>query len=78
LAPNLPIKKVTEEEIIKLATLGYGIDEDKSIPGISFPKNFVPGKISTNLKYKLFKNNLPKELLVYDVEQYSIKNNHSR
>lgn len=78
LAPNLPIKKVCEEEIIKLAVLGYGIDEDRSIPGINFPKNFVPGKISTNLKYKLFKSNLPKELLVYDVEQYNIKNNYSR
>lgn len=71
LAPNQPIKKVTKEEIIKLAVLGYGIDDGKSIPGIDFPKNFVPGKVSTNLKYKLLKNYLPKKLLSYDIEQFN-------
>lgn len=76
LAPNLPIKKVTQEEIIKLATLGYSLDEDKTIPGIDFPKNFIPGKVSTNLKYKLFKNYLPKELLIYDIEQFKTKTSY--
>lgn len=69
LSPNLPITKVTKEEIIKLSILGYGLDE-KNIPGIKYPRNFVPGVIDRRLlKYKIFRNFLPKQVLQYDTEQ---------
>lgn len=67
LAPNLPIRRVSESEIVNLALLGYGIDE-KIIPGINFPKKFTRGKISskTLLKYKIYDNNY-----IYNQEQAS-------
>lgn len=68
LAPNLPIKRVTKENIIELSLLGYGI-ENKVIPGIDFPKKFVLGKISNKKIYKLYRNNISKEMLKYDKEQ---------
>lgn len=56
LKPNLPIKKVSEKDLIKLAVYGYGLDE-KSIPGIYFPNQFYRGiKSSKNfLKMLLYK-----------------------
>ena len=41
LAPSLPIRKSSKEEIIMLSILGYGIEEDKKIPEIDFPKKFT-------------------------------------
>ena len=68
LSPNLPIRKSNEYEIIMLSVLGYGLDEDKKIPGIDFPKKFIPGKISTNIMYKLQKNKVG-NLIIYDQQQ---------
>lgn len=68
LAPNLPIKRVTKENIIELSLLGYGI-ENKVIPGIDFPKKFVLGKISNKKIYKLNRKKISKEILKYDEEQ---------
>ena len=69
LAPNLHIRRVEAKDLIKLALMGYGI-EDKSIPGIIYPKNFVRGKVSKkSLKYKLYKK-MVGDLIEYDEEQY--------
>lgn len=68
LAPNLPIKKIEEEELIYLAVLGYGTDDEK-IPGIDYPKKFTPGKISTNFSYKIKKSFVPKNMRIYDANQ---------
>ena len=71
LAPNLPIRKSNEYEITMLSALGYGIDE-RTIPGIDFPKNFVPGKISTS-KYTIKK--IPKKYLTEGLIDYNTKQN---
>jgi len=71
-APNQPVTRVEPNDLIRLSILGYSID-DKSIPGIDFPKKFIPGKVSSKpLKYKLFKDSIPKVILPYDEEQISI------
>lgn len=72
LAPNLPIQPVGEEEIVKLAVLGYGIDK-KEIPGIIFPRNFKPGKISCGFKYRLQRFRVSKKLMVYDKSQQTVR-----
>ena len=54
-----------------LSALGYGIDE-RTIPGIDFPKNFVPGKISTS-KYTIKK--IPKKYLTEGLIDYNTKQN---
>ena len=72
LAPNLPIQPVGEEEIVKLAVLGYGVDK-KEIPGIIFPRNFKPGKISCGFKYMLQRVWLSKNLMVYDKPQQTVR-----
>lgn len=58
LNPNYPVKKVSIEDIIKLAILGYGIG-DKSIPGIDFPNKFYESEESKKgsifRRIKLFK-----------------------
>lgn len=70
-APNQPVSQFSSTDIIKLAILGYSID-NKAIPGINFPKKFTPGKISNKLiKYRLFKDKIPKKLLIYDEVQNS-------
>lgn len=68
LTPFQPIRKVCEEELCALATLGYGI-EDKIIPGINFPKKFVRGVISNKRSYKLYKNPQFINLEIYNEEQ---------
>lgn len=69
LAPNQPVTKVNKEDIIRLAILGYSID-DRKIPGVDFPNKFKPGKISSKpIKYRLFKDKIPKNILPYDEEQ---------
>lgn len=58
LSPNRMIQKCEKEQIIKLAILGYGI-ENKQIPGIIYPKKFIEGKSSIDWKntaYHLMKN----------------------
>ena len=68
-APNQPVTRVEPNDLIRLSILGYSID-DKIIPGIDFPKKFKPGKISSKpLKYKLFKESIPKTILPFDEEQ---------
>jgi len=62
LAPNLPIKKVNKEQIISLATKGYGL-QNKSIPGIIFPNKFIPGKRKINFKYEIYKLLNPKNII---------------
>lgn len=58
LSPNLRIRQISEQDIYKLAVLGYGIGE-KNIPGIIFPKKFVVSKKSQTgsfiTKVRLFK-----------------------
>ena len=69
LAPNLPIRKVNKDELIKLSILGYGI-EDKIIPGVDYPKNFVKGKrMNSLLKFILIKTQLPPTLISYNRQQ---------
>lgn len=53
LVPNMEVQKCSSEQITKLATLGYGI-EDKQIPGIVYPKHFQRGKVSVNTRYRLY------------------------
>jgi hypothetical protein len=67
-SPNLPIRKTCQSEIINLSLLGYGI-EDKSIPGLIFPKKFVAGKSSIKAPYLLMRNFVPAWLKDYDVSQ---------
>ena len=72
LAPNLPIQFVSEDEIVKLAMLGYGIDK-KEIPGIIFPRNFKPGEISCGFKYKIQRHFIGDKLIVYDEVQQAAR-----
>ena len=58
LAPNLPIIKITETHLIHLVVCGYGLDKDKKIDFVDYPKNFVAGKISKINKIKLLKDRL--------------------
>ena len=53
LAPNTEVQKYSGDQIIKLAMMGYGIDE-KEIPGIIFPKKFRKGIVSEDYSYKLY------------------------
>lgn len=43
LCPNLPVKKISSDDIIKLSVYGFGLDE-KVIPNIDYPKNFKKSK----------------------------------
>lgn len=72
LAPNQKIQKVQEPDLVKLAVLGYGI-EDKTIPGIMYPKNFIKGKVSTGLKYYIDRRGIPNNLKPYDLPQSNKK-----
>lgn len=58
LSPNLRICQILDQDIYKLAILGYGIGE-RNIPGITFPKKFVVSKKSKTgnfiTKAKLFR-----------------------
>lgn len=65
LKPNLPIKKVSDKDLIKLAVYGYGVDE-KRIPGIDFPNHFYRGIKSQSNFFKMF---LYKKASIY---QYSL------
>ena len=65
LKPNLPIKKVSDKDLIKLAVYGYGVDE-KRIPGIDFPNHFYRGIKSQSNFFKMF---LYKKAPIY---QYSL------
>lgn len=73
LSPNLPIKKFEPEQIQALAVKGYGVEKD--IPGINFPKRFVPGVISCNIKYRLYRKMIklniikPKNIDLYAKQQ---------
>ena len=58
LAPNMCVSKYEPEQIVNLGMAGYGI-EKKEIPGIIFPKKFIPGKVSVDFKYKLKKYYTP-------------------
>lgn len=75
LCPTLPVQAVTEEDIISLALLGYGIGE-KGIPGVIYPKNFKRGKISSDINYLLYKISINKNKLIqnYDFCQSKISN----
>lgn len=69
LSPNLPIREVNKDELIKLSILGYGL-EDKNIPGVDYPKNFVKGKrMNSLLKFILIKTQLPPTLISYNKQQ---------
>ncbi len=68
LAPTLPIQKVNKEDIIKLAILGFGL-EDNKLPGINYPKKFTLGKRSTSLFKPLLIKKIPPTILDYDKEQ---------
>lgn len=58
LAPNLPIRRISSTQLLSLAVKGYGMDEGKKIPGVNYPKLFVPGKIFKQSKFALLKENL--------------------
>lgn len=70
LSPNLKIRKVSEKDIVSLAILGYGIDEN-SIPGINYPNYFIESCRSEQgsifKKFKLFRES--PYLKKYDVIQ---------
>ena len=69
LAPNKSVIEFNAEEVAKLAVLGYGI-EDKTIPGVIYPKNFKRGKISSlGLAYKFFKKGVSELIVSYDAKQ---------
>ena len=69
LSPNLKVKEIDKFELIKLAILGYGI-EDKKIPGVDYPKKFERGKrANTLLKSILIKTSVSPTLIIYDKEQ---------
>lgn len=68
LTPYQPIRRVSKEELCRLAALGYGIDE-KTIPGVDFPKKFERGVISNKRIYKLYQNLKFKDLIMYNEEQ---------
>lgn len=68
LTPFQPIRRVSKEELCRLAVLGYGID-DKTIPGVDFPKKFERGIISNKRIYKIYQNLKVKDLAMYNEEQ---------
>ena len=72
LAPNLPIRRVAQGEIVQLALLGYGIDKS-IIPGVIFPRKFRYGIVSTGIRYKLQRGMVSKDMIVYDVKQNPLK-----
>lgn len=73
LAPNLSIRRVSKEEVIKLSVLGYGLDGE-CIPGIDYPKKFVVGEVSANKKYKLYKNYKKDNFLqTYNIGQSKVR-----
>lgn len=54
---------------LKLATIGYGI-EQKKIPGVIFPRIFMPSIIDKKiLKYRLFPHTVPLYMQPYNVIQ---------
>lgn len=65
LGPNTSIKKVDSSQIIKLSVMGYGI-ENKKIPGIIYPRKFVPGKVNFDIKYSLLSKFLNSKLIDFD------------
>ena len=71
-APNLPIRKIEKDDLVRLSIYRYGIEE-KKIPGINFPNVFKPG-ISSKKNFKYFFINPKKELTRisdYNKEQVS-------
>jgi len=70
LAPNMQVREVKKDDIMKLSLLGYGLD-NKNIPGINYPKVFKPG-ISSKKSFKCIFIKTSKELSAikeYDKEQ---------
>ena len=51
--PNMKVKQVSMQDVIKFSLIGFGKDADKHIPGIDFPTNFVPGKRKSGVKLAL-------------------------
>lgn len=66
LAPNLPIKKVSDNDIMYLAMAGYSKDEKKEIPGLIYPKNFVPGMKISHIQEILNKHKLHNQNTMYE------------
>ena len=66
LAPNLPIIRIHKEQLMNLAFRGYGIEEDKKIEGINYPKNFKAGEISKINKIKLYRDKIVGESEMLD------------
>ena len=60
LAPNLPIRKVSCEEVAQLALVGYG-------------RRFRCGKVSTGIRYKLQRGLVSCDMKVYDIKQNPLK-----
>ena len=67
LSPNNPIEKVDKDRIIKLSLLGYGLEKNKVIPDINYPKVFKKGKICN---YKLFRTYKKNKVIKYGLEAY--------
>ncbi len=71
LAPNMPVIKVDESEIVKMSFLGYAIDEEKKIPGIDFPQRFKEGvPTKKSFMYKINRNFVPSKIVAYDKTQF--------
>ena len=71
LAPNMPVVKVDESEIVKMSLIGYAIDDDKKIPGIDFPQRFKEGvPTKKSFMYKINRNFVPSKIVAYDKTQF--------
>lgn len=56
LGSNLPVLSINRDQLMYLATNGFGIFEGKKIDGISYPLNFKPGSVSKYSKFKIYKD----------------------
>lgn len=68
LSPNQKIRRIKEDDLILLSTIGFGIGY-KKIPNIDYPRNFKPEIIDKKLKYRLLKKQIPSSIIDYDIKQ---------
>lgn len=70
-SPKLPIKEVSQEDIIRFSMLGYGTDDEKTIPGFIYPRNFKYGKVPNKIKFKLQQQIIPIFIMDESLRKYA-------
>ncbi len=68
---NTAIQPVDKNDVVRLSLLGYGLEEDAIIPGIIYPRNFIPGKIENSLSYKLKRKLHQKEIAQSPIAKFA-------